>query len=186
MAAKGKKAEEDDEEAAEGAEDTDGAEGGAGGSKGWLGWLKLPQLSLKLGLIAGGALLVLVGGGAGAYMLLGGSHESKPATPQVKAAIFVDMPEVLVNLANTSGERTQYLKVKIVLEVADDKLKEQIQPVMPRVMDAFQTYLRELRSTDLDGSAGLYRLKEELTRRVNMAIAPGRINAVLFKEIVVQ
>ena len=62
----------------------------------------------------------------------------------------------------------------------------QIQPVMPRVMDAFQTYLRELRPGDLDGSAGLYRLKEELTRRVNASIAPSRINAVLFKEIVVQ
>jgi flagellar FliL protein len=58
--------------------------------------------------------------------------------------------------------------------------------VMPRVMDAFQTYLRELRPADLDGSAGLYRLKEELTRRVNLAISPARINAVLFKEIVVQ
>jgi flagellar protein FliL len=63
---------------------------------------------------------------------------------------------------------------------------EQITPIMPRVMDAFQTYLRELRPSDLDGSAGLYRLKEELTRRVNASIAPSRINAVLFKEIVVQ
>jgi flagellar FliL protein len=62
----------------------------------------------------------------------------------------------------------------------------QVQPVLPRVMDAFQTYLRELRPTDLDGSAGLYRLKEELTRRVNASIAPSRVNAVLFKEIVVQ
>jgi flagellar FliL protein len=57
---------------------------------------------------------------------------------------------------------------------------------MPRIMDAFQTYLRELRPSDLEGSAGLYRLKEELTRRVNASIAPARINAVLFKEIVVQ
>ena len=63
---------------------------------------------------------------------------------------------------------------------------EKIQPLMPRVMDAFQTYLRELRPTDLEGSAGLYRLKEELMRRVNAAIAPSHINAVLFKEIVVQ
>jgi len=75
---------------------------------------------------------------------------------------------------------------KVVLEVTDQKMSDEIKPVMPRVMDAFQTYLRELRPTDLDGSAGLYRLKEELTRRVNAAIAPGRINAVLFKEIVVQ
>ena len=54
------------------------------------------------------------------------------------------------------------------------------------VLDAFQTYLREMRPTDLEGSAGLYRLREELTRRVNIAIAPSRINAVLFKEIIVQ
>ena len=47
-------------------------------------------------------------------------------------------------------------------------------------------YLRELRPTDLDGSAGLYRLKEELTRRVNAAVAPNHVTAVLFKEIVVQ
>ena len=80
----------------------------------------------------------------------------------------------------------QYLKVKVVLELSDQALIQQIQPVMPRVMDAFQTYLRELRPTDLEGSAGLYRLKEELTRRVNVAISPTRINAVLFKEMVVQ
>lgn len=73
-----------------------------------------------------------------------------------------------------------------MLELADQSMVAQIQPVMPRVIDSFQTYLRELRPSDLDGSAGLYRMKEELTRRVNVAIAPGKINAVLFKEIIVQ
>ena len=76
--------------------------------------------------------------------------------------------------------------MKIVLEVPDAELVGKIQPLMPRVMDAFQTYLRELRPTDLDGSAGLYRLKEELTRRVNASVAPNHITAVLFKEIIVQ
>ena len=96
------------------------------------------------------------------------------------------MPDVLVNLSSNGTERTQYLKVKVVLELPDEAMKAQIEPLMPRLMDTFQTYLRELRATDLDGSAGLYRLKEELTRRVNAAIAPNHINAVLFKEIVVQ
>ena len=68
----------------------------------------------------------------------------------------------------------------------DQKLVEQVKPLMPRVMDAFQTYLREMRPNDLEGSAGLYRLRDELTRRVNLAVAPTKINAVLFKEIVVQ
>jgi flagellar FliL protein len=147
-----------------------------------------PKRTFPLKLIAMivGGVVLLGGGGTGAYMFLGHSHESQAATPVVKPAVFVDLPEVLVNLSNTGSDRTQYLKVKVVLELPDALLMQQIQPVMPRIMDTFQTYLRELRPTDLDGSAGLYRLKEELTRRVNVAIAPNKVNAVLFKEIVVQ
>jgi flagellar protein FliL len=146
------------------------------------------RFSLKLILMAVGGLVGLGGLGGGAYYLLFTGHDSAhAAAPEIKPAIFVDMPEVLVNLSNNAGsDRTQYLKVKVVLEVPDQAMQAQIQPIMPRLMDTFQTYLRELRPTDLDGSAGLYRLKEELTRRVNAAISPGRINAVLFKEIVVQ
>ena len=143
------------------------------------------KLPLKLIIMAAAGVLVLGGGGGAAWYMF--SHkEAKPKEAVAKPAVFVDVPEVLVNLSNTGSDRTQYLKVKVVLELQDDKLKEQITPVMPRVMDTFQTYLRELRPTDLEGSAGLYRLKEELTRRVNAAIAPNKITAVLFKEIVVQ
>ena len=146
--------------------------------------LKLPPL--KFLIIGGAALLLLAGAGGGAYFFFF-SHkpEHKVETPASKL-VFVDLPEILVNLSNPGADRTQYLKVKVVLELPEQKMIEQITPIMPRVMDAFQTYLRELRPSDLDGSAGLYRLKEELTRRVNVSIAPNRINAVLFKEIVVQ
>jgi flagellar FliL protein len=148
------------------------------------------KISLKLILMAVGGLVVLGGIGGGGYYFFsadGTKSEAATATNQIKPPVFMDMPEVLVNLSNTGGnEHTQYLKVKVVLELPNQELTAQIQPVMPRLMDTFQTYLRELRPTDLDGSAGLYRLKEELTRRVNAAIAPSRINAVLFKEIVIQ
>jgi flagellar FliL protein len=141
--------------------------------------------SLKMMIIAGAAVAVLGGGGATAFFVF--SHkEAKPVAAVVKPVVFFDVPEVLVNLSTSAGERTQYLKVKIVLELPDATIQPQVQTTMPRVMDAFQTYLRELRPNDLDGSAGLYRLKEELTRRINVAVAPGRINAVLFKEIIVQ
>jgi flagellar protein FliL len=142
---------------------------------------------LKYLLIGGAALLLIGGGGGAAYYFFVPASEPKVANvPAAKPAVFVDLPEVLVNLSGTGSERTQYLKLKIVLELPDQLMIQQIQPVMPRVMDAFQTYLRELRPGDLDGSAGLYRLKEELTRRVNASISPSRVNAVLFKEIVVQ
>ena len=148
--------------------------------------LKLPP---KLIIIAAAALLVVVGGGVGGYFLFAGKKEAaevKAAAPVVKPVAFIDLPDVLVNLASPGGERTQYLKLKIVLEVPEQAMVQQIQPLMPRVMDTFQTYLRELRPSDLEGSAGLYRLKEELTRRVNASIEPARINAVLFKELLVQ
>jgi flagellar protein FliL len=145
------------------------------------------KLPLKLILmVLAGLLVVGGGGGAGYYFFFSHNSESKPTTTAKKPAVFVDIPEVLVNLSNSGSDRTQYLKIKVVLELADQTQMQQIQPVMPRLTDTFQTYLRELRPTDLDGSAGLYRLKEELTRRVNAAIAPGHVNAVLFKEIVVQ
>jgi flagellar protein FliL len=149
--------------------------------------------SRKLIIIVAAGLLGLGAIGGGGYYFFSGGHGKAEAAagaeaPPAKSVVFLDMPDVLVNLSsNTAGsERTQYLKVKVTLELPSETMSAQIQPLMPRLMDAFQTYLRELRPSDLDGSAGLYRLKEELTRRVNTAIAPGRINAVLFKEIVVQ
>jgi len=172
MAAKPKK--KDEADAAEGAED-----GAAPAAK--------KKLPLKLIIIGVVGLLVLGGGGYGGYaFFFGGESHEKPKVAEVKPAVFVDMPDVLVNLSNAGTDRTQYLKVKIVLEVPDAELVAKITPLMPRVMDAFQTYLRELRPTDLDGSAGLYRLKEELTRRVNASVSPNHITAVLFKEIIVQ
>jgi flagellar FliL protein len=147
----------------------------------------LKRLPLKV-IIIGATGLLLLAGGAIAYTIFfgkSGNGQVATATP-AKPPVFLDLPDTLVNLSNTGSERTQYLKVKVVLELPDQAVVQQVQPMLPRVMDAFQTYLRELRPTDLEGSAGLYRLKEELTRRVNASIAPNRVNAILFKEIVVQ
>jgi flagellar protein FliL len=147
-----------------------------------------PKGKLKI-IIAAVGLFVILGGGAATWFVFFRSHSEEvhvEAAPPPKPAIFIDVPEMLVNLVGAPGERVQYLKAKIVLEVKEEKQVEAIKPTMPRVTDIFQTYLRELRPADLTGSAGLFRLKEELTRRVNTAISPSQVNAVLFKEIIVQ
>ena len=146
-----------------------------------------PKGKLKI-IIAAVGLFVIIGGGSVTWFMFsrGHSEEVHAEAAAPKPAIFIDVPEMLVNLVGAPGERVQYLKAKIVLEVKEEKLVEAIKPSMPRVTDIFQTYLRELRPADLTGSAGLFRLKEELTKRVNTAIAPSQVNAVLFKEIVVQ
>jgi flagellar protein FliL len=163
--------------------DTEQAEGAAEATEA----ASAPKGKLKL-IIAIVGVLVLLGGSAGTWFFFfrhGGEEVHAEAAP-AKPPSFVDVPDLLVNLVGLPGERVQYLKVKVVLEVKEEKQIEAIKPSMPRVTDLFQTYLRELRSSDINGSAGLFRLKEELTRRVNLAIAPNQVSAVLFKEIVVQ
>lgn len=162
-----------DNEAAEGAESTEA--------------VPAPKGKLKL-IIAVVGMLVIFGGGAATWFFFfrhGGEEVHAEAVP-VKPPVFLDVPDLMVNLAGLPGERVQYLKAKVVLELKEEKQVEAIKPTMPRITDIFQTYMRELRPSDLSGSAGLFRLKEELTRRVNVAIAPTQVNAVLFKEIVVQ
>jgi hypothetical protein len=72
--------------------------------------------------------------------LFAGGHDKAEAAasaagPQIKPVVFLDMPDVLVNLSSTGGsERTQYLKVKVTLELPNEAMSAQIQPVMPRLM----------------------------------------------------
>jgi flagellar FliL protein len=145
----------------------------------------------KLLIIAVGAVVLLGAAGAGLYFtgivdkLLPHKAEvvEKAAPPAVP--VFFDMPDQLVNL-NTVGRKQAFLKLSISLELerADDLPR--LQAVMPRVIDNFQVYLRELRVEDLRGSAGIYRLREELLTRVNAAAQPVKVTDVLFKEMLVQ
>nr|WP_296577092.1 flagellar basal body-associated protein FliL [Phreatobacter sp.] len=169
MAKKPKKPEADGEDAEEGV----AAEAG-GGKK-------------KMIMIAGAAVAVIALGGGGWFFFLKKKPETAAAPPvqAVKPVAFVDLPDMTVNLS-VGQDRPQYLRVKVALEVTDSKVADQIKPIMPRVVDAFQLYLREMRPSDIEGSAGIFRLRDELTRRVNTAVHPARVNAVLFREIVVQ
>jgi flagellar protein FliL len=136
-------------------------------------------------------LLVLGGGGAGAYFFLfkksdkgqEAGADAVPLTPPKVA--FSDMQDILVNIQSNDGTPA-YLKLGVSLELEDDAQKTAIQPLMPRITDQFQAYLRELRLDDLKGSAGVLRLKQELLRRVNVAAAPYHVRDVLLKEMIVQ
>lgn len=144
-------------------------------------------------------ILFVVGGLAAAYftglmdpvieMIIGkdstseGGGEKKTETEG--RGVFFDLQELLVNL-NTGGRKSSFLKIRISLELTTANDIPKIEGVMPRVIDNFQTYLRELRIDDLKGSAGMYRLREELLIRVNAAAAPAKIKDVLFKEMLIQ
>ncbi|MFN5589350.1 MAG: flagellar basal body-associated FliL family protein [Holosporales bacterium] len=166
----------------------------------------------KLILFGAIAAVVLLLGGAAAF-LLGGKKENKPAVAEAEAAppaehtskgkkedhggvagllgsskaIFYPLPDIVVNLSST-GRRsaTAYLKIKINLELSSTSDQASIEAVLPRVVDSLQMYLRELKVEDIQGSEGLYRLREELLHRVSMAVAPAKVNDLLFSEMLMQ
>lgn len=171
----------------------DGEKKPEGGEK--QGFIKKLLGNKKLLMIAGGGLLLLLlGGGAGLYFFVfsGPSEPVKmaengipemPATPPQVA--YYDVPDLIVNIQSPDGTPV-YLKLSLSLELYTNDEKAGIQALIPRIVDQFQGYLRELRSDDLKGSAGIMRVKEELLRRTNVAAAPYRVRDVLLKEMIIQ
>lgn len=159
---------------------------------------------LKLILMILIPILLLGGGGAGLYFtgmldkILGKSPEGEEGKegehgeakegehgPPVEVA-FLKIPDMIVNLNTADGGQPRYLRLSVQLELANAADVAAVEKVLPRVVDQFQTYLRELRVQDLRGSKGMYRLQMELLSRVNAAAAPTQVKDVLFQEILIQ
>jgi len=130
---------------------------------------------------------VLIGGGAGAYFMgiFGGGHGEEEAETVKQQAVYYSMPEMIINLSSP-GKQVSFLKATVILELQNTLDAVTVEANLPRLMDSFNTYVRELRPSDLAGTPGITRLREELLLRANKALEPTKINNVLFKEIVVQ
>lgn len=155
-------------------------------------------------------LLAIIGAGVFFSGILGGKKEEKPAehaegeapkedehakkpdeggkpaeTNLDNKKLYLNIGEFLVNL-NVSGKQASFLKMTTTLEVVGEVNKKAVEDNLPRIKDAFQTYLRELRAEDLNGSAGVFRLREGLLLRVNKVLAPAQVSDILFEELIVQ
>jgi flagellar FliL protein len=177
------------------AEAEDGAEKPEGEAAAKTGLLS-KLLSKKMLMIAVPALVVLLaGGGAGTYFFVIKPHNdakarlAKAAEPDVPLTppqvAFSDVPDILVNIQSNDGTPA-YLKLSLSLEMDNDLAKTGMTVLMPRMVDQFQAYLRELRLDDLKGSEGVVRLKEELLRRADVAAAPYKVRDVLLKQMIIQ
>ena len=186
-------------------------EAGAEGVEGEAPAKKKPPLMILIA--AGvGALVVLGGGGTAAMLLLGGKkahaeadksgeHKKKekpkkkeggkddkkganPISEGPDGVVYYTMPDIVANIQTADG-RPSYLKLKLAFELPNADAADEIEPNAPRLNDMFQSFLRELRPEDIAGSAGSYQLRMELQRRVNLVIAPAKVNAVLIEEMLI-
>ena len=109
-------------------------------------------------------------------------ENGKPMKPK---PVFFDVPDIIVNL-NSSSPRPHFVNLKLTLEIASQSKLEDVKNQLPRITDSFNTYLREVRREDLQGSAGTYRLKKELTLRLAKILGDEVVKDVLIREIIVQ
>lgn len=170
------------------------AHGAKGGSRRKLLILAAPALlaAILAGLWFGGILPPLIGMGAkpahteaGATKPEGAREGKAEAAKADKTTSIIEIPEIVANL-NAGARRTSYVKLHARLELSRPEDEAALKNAMPRLLDLFQTYLREIRPEELRGSAGTYRLREELIARANIALAPIRVVDVLFPELLIQ
>ncbi|MEM9469021.1 MAG: flagellar basal body-associated FliL family protein [Pseudomonadota bacterium] len=173
----------DDDEATN-EEDDDEQSGGGFDAKKMLLFIVLPILLIAG--IGGGLMYTgIIGGDKSAETEKMADKKSSKGSKESEGAAFLKIPDMTVNLSSDDGQ-PRFLRLVVQLEMADETDKTAVQLVMPRVVDQFQTYLRELRVRDLRGSAGIYRLQMELLSRVNAAAYPVEVKDVLFQEILIQ
>lgn len=99
---------------------------------------------------------------------------------------YYAMPKLVVNLAGAEGQRSPYMELELTLESSSSATFNKVPELMPRLKDQLNSFLRELRVEDLNGSTGTWRLRRELLNRFNTVMDPKKVDAVLIESMLIQ
>jgi flagellar FliL protein len=148
-------------------------------------------LVLVLVLIAG------VGGYFAQKLISGNSERMVPSNPPqtqpaaktmqpVPLAVGVMMPlePFMVNLARTKGSRI--LKVTVTLELNNPAVQPEVEDNRQKIMDSILVLLSSKTFEDVYSIQGKFKLKDEITTRVNRFLAMGHVKEVYFSEFLIQ
>ncbi len=143
-------------------------------------------------------LLVVLGAAGGAaykFLVLDKKKEAKEKEKKAEKVVDeiknvedigvqFDVGTFIVNLQDKDADR--YLKITIVLDVQDDKIKAELEKRLPQVKDAITTLLFTKSSKELRTAEGIEELKEEILKRVNAILPIGGVKNVYFTDFVIQ
>ncbi len=179
----GEEPEDAGDEEAEDEEDGGEGEDGAGEAE--------KSGKVKLIAIIAAVLVLLLGGGGGAawyfglfdslFEMKGGS---RLATIDLGVPVRHELPMIKADL-KTGRCKSALLRTVIVVEMGSKDLKR-MEAMQLRITDAISTYLRDYERQDMVGRKGSDRFRLDTTRIINNMIAPSRIQALIFKEFIVQ
>ena len=173
----------------------DELEGAEGGKK---------PIGMIIGIIVG--LLVLGGGGYYAYTNFfqekpaeekpaeekpaegeEGKEEAPaeaPAEEDLLLGVMFPMDPFVVNLAGSEGKR--FLKVTIFLELSTPEVRLEIKENIQKVTDSILILLSSKAFEDVYSVQGKFKLKDEITTRVNRFLVVGHIKDAYFTEFIIQ
>lgn len=152
-------------------------------------------------MIAGVALMLGLGGGgfyaASSGMILAGdktydAEDHAVVDPLEQAAsahgevgkqdvAFVPVEPLVVSVG--SSGRARHLRFSAELEVPGPA-KDEVQYLMPRIVDAMNGYLRAVDPAEFEDRGALIRLRAQLLRRVELVVGAERVRDVLVMEFV--
>jgi len=126
--------------------------------------------------------LVLLGGGGFAYLLF--IDDPTPKNPVHVEKSIMPLEPFLVNLADKDVRR--YLKIKIDLEVENEKTAKELEKSMPRIRDQLIFLLSSKSYQDISTPEGKHQLKKDIMARLAALPIGKKISGAFFTEFVAQ
>ncbi len=135
---------------------------------------------------------LLGGGGYFAYMkylqpgaspAAEGEAETVEETPPDLGIMF-SLDPFVVNLAGSQGKR--FLKVTVSLELSAPEIHAEVKENIQKIMDSILVLLSSKNFEDVYSVQGKFKLKDEITTRVNRFLVLGHIKEAYFTEFIIQ
>jgi flagellar protein FliL len=147
--------------------------------------------SLKMIIVLLVVLLALGGGGYYAYITY--FNEQAPAEEASKESTQEEAPNLgvmfpldpfVVNLAGSQGKR--FLKVTVSLELSAPEVHVEVKENQQKITDSILVLLSSKNFEDVYSVQGKFKLKDEITTRVNRFLVLGHIKEAYFTEFIIQ
>lgn len=140
-------------------------------------------LALALMIIFGGGGFYATWSGLVSLPLGGASAPVEPRTGPTQMPSFVPIEQLTVSLG--PGAEAKLLRLSAALEVTPGQ-EDEVEALMPRILDVMNTYLHALDETDVERAAAMSRMRSHLLRRIRIVTGEGRVRDLLVTEFILQ
>ena len=114
----------------------------------------------------------------------GKEMEKKEIAIQPGLGVMVPLEPFIINLANSQGNR--FLKVTVTLELSSPEVHAEVNENVQKITDSILILLSSKSFEDVYSVQGKFKLKDEITTRVNRFLVLGHVKDAYFTEFVIQ